>query len=126
MADGLAGFPGRYYLNLETYRRDGRTVQTPVWFAADGPVLYVYTNAESGKAKRVRRDGSCRIAPCDMRGRVTGDWTGATARLVDGEAFATGMRLLDRKYFPWKKLLDLGRRLRGTKGQPAVIALSAP
>src|ERR1700761_5842958 len=58
---GLAALDGKKYLNLETYRKSGKGVRTPVWFAAarvETPVaytlkLYVHTPANSGKAKRV-------------------------------------------------------------------------
>jgi PPOX class probable F420-dependent enzyme len=107
------------YLNLETYRRNGAGVRTPVWFAAGPkdysragfPKFYVYTIADSGKAKRVRRSSVVRIAPCDMRGKVTGPWTNALAEVVTGEEFELGMRLLDRKYFPWKQILNLSAML---------------
>lgn len=95
----LAAFAGGRYLNLETYRRDGRPVRTPVWFAAAGPVLYVYTTADAGKAKRVRRDGAARIAPCDISGRLTGPWIDAEATIVQGDEAALGMRLLDPSTF---------------------------
>jgi uncharacterized protein len=114
MADaaGLGAFDRGKYLNLETFRKNGQGVRTPVWFAnaptASGPqILYVYTTADSGKAKRIRRSGVVRIAPCDARGRVTGQWIDAHAEIVAGEPFREGMRLLDRKYWPWKRILDL-------------------
>ena len=103
------------YLNLESYRLSGAGIRTPVWFAA-GPgdfpnsaiqKLYVYTTADSGKAKRIRRCGAIRIATCDLRGTLTGPWIDALAEVVTGEEFELGMRLLDRKYFPWKQLLNL-------------------
>lgn len=116
------------YLNLETFRRNGAAVRTPVWFAADdrpdgGPAaLYVYTTADAGKAKRVRNSNVARIAACDMRGTVSGPWVDAVATLVDGEEFDRAMRLLDRKYFPWKQVLNLSARLFRPKPR-AVIAL---
>lgn len=104
-----AVFEGRKYLNLETYRRSGQGVRTPVWFAAaPGETrLYVYTTADSGKAKRIRRSGAVKIAPCDASGKVTGPWIEAHAEIVDPQAFARGMRLLNRKYWPLKQILDL-------------------
>jgi PPOX class probable F420-dependent enzyme len=110
---GFDGFAGERYLSLETYRKSGKGVRTPVWFAADpvGPKLYVYSTADSGKAKRIRRTGVVKIAPCDARGGVTGAWIAAHAEIVGGEAFDYGMRLLNRKYRPWKQLLDLSVRL---------------
>ncbi len=106
----FAAFEGARYLNLESFRKNGQGVRTPVWFAAGvdgGPVLYVYTIADSGKAKRIRRSGAVRIAVCDARGNVTGRWVDARAAIVAGEAAARGMRLINRKYRPWKQVLDL-------------------
>ena len=49
-------FSGRNYLNLETYRKSGVAVRTPVWFAEQGGILYLYTLADSGKVKRIRNN----------------------------------------------------------------------
>jgi uncharacterized protein len=117
--DALRVLDGAKYMNLETYRQNGVGVRTPVWFAAlpaaspgsDVPKYYVYAEANSGKAKRVRRAGFVRIAACDIRGNVTSPWTDALAQMVTGEEFVLGMRLLDRKYFPWKQILNLSAAL---------------
>ena len=99
------------YLNLESFRKNGQGVRTPVWFAGD-PVedtpekLYVYSEADSGKAKRIRRNSRVRIAPCDMRGKLLGCWIEARAEIVAGEEAARGMRLLNTKYRPWRQLLN--------------------
>ena len=113
------------YLSLETFRKSGTGVKTPVWFAAadtDRDLLYVYSGADSGKMKRVRRDGVVRIAPCGARGSVTGPWVDARAAFVTGEEFKEGMRLLNRKYRPWKQILDLMFRLR-PRDRRVVIAI---
>ena len=113
--NGFASLTDKRYLNLETFRKNGQGVRTPVWFAAepvDASTLYIYSTSQSGKAKRLRRGGPVWIAPCDVRGRVTGPWIDAQASIVDGDAFRHGMQLIDRKYRPWKQLLDLLSRLR--------------
>ena len=109
----LAALDDKKYLSLETYRKNGKGVRTPVWFAAasTGSVLYVYTTADSGKVKRIRVRQEVKIAPCDARGKVSGDWFDARAEIVAGEEYDLGMRLLNRKYWPWKALLDLFARL---------------
>ena len=113
MTRTLAAFNNQKYLSLETFRRNGAGVRTPVWFAADpaATTLYVYTLAEAGKTKRIRANGAVRIAPCDARGKVTGDWVEAHATIVDGREFEVGMRLLDRKYSVMKRVLDVSARL---------------
>ena len=73
----LAPFVGQRYLNLESVKRDGTPVKTPVWFAEEEGVLYVYTLANAGKVKRIRRHSRVRLAPCKMRGTVIGPWVEA-------------------------------------------------
>jgi PPOX class probable F420-dependent enzyme len=120
-------FEGKRYLNLETYRKSGKGVRTPVWFAEapeepTGPRLYVYTTSDAGKAKRIRRTGVVKIAPCNATGKVTGGWIPARAELVGGDAFVRGMTLLNRKYWPWKRILDLSARLF-SRHQRVMIAI---
>jgi PPOX class probable F420-dependent enzyme len=111
---GFAAFAGHKYLNLETFKKTGEGVKTPVWFAADPAAsldsndakLYVYTIGVSGKVKRIRNNPRVKIAPCDMRGRVLGEWVEARVTILTGEEAARGMRLLNKKYFPWKQMLD--------------------
>jgi PPOX class probable F420-dependent enzyme len=113
-AMGFAAFAGHKYLNLETFKKSGEGVKTPVWFAADPAAsldsndakLYVYTIGVSGKVKRIRNNPRVKIAPCDMRGRVLGEWVEARVAIVTGEEAVRGMRLLNKKYFPWKQMLD--------------------
>jgi PPOX class probable F420-dependent enzyme len=110
----FAAFSGHKYLNLETYRKNGAAVRTPVWFAADAAdamdpaetKLYVYTIGVSGKVKRIRNNPQVRIVPCDMRGGLQGEWVAARAEIVTGQQAGHGMRLLNRKYVPWKQALD--------------------
>ena len=105
-------FAGHKYLNLETLRKNGEAVRTPVWFAADdaggagAQMLYAYSLAAAGKVKRIRNNPRVRIAPCDMRGKLLGEWGAARAEIVTGEEAARAMRLLDQKYFPWRQLLN--------------------
>lgn len=105
------------YLNLESFRKNGHGVRTPVWFAADPPSgmpqkLYVYSEADAGKAKRIRRDSRVRLAPCNVRGKLLGDWIDARAEIVEGEEAARGMRLLNAKYVPWRQVLGFFSRFR--------------
>jgi uncharacterized protein len=113
--DRLAAFRNQKYLSLETFKRDGRGVKTPVWFALreDG-AFYVYTEAGSWKVKRIRNDSRVRVAPCSMRGSVTGQWQDATAQFVSGEEEQAANRLLDRKYF-LKKIFNLLTKLKRHK-----------
>jgi uncharacterized protein len=112
-AMGFAAFAEQKYLSLETFKKSGEGVKTPVWFAAEPSVnldsndakLYVYTIGVSGKVKRIRNNPRVRIAPCEMRGRVIGEWLDARVEIVTGVEANHGTQLLNKKYFPWKQIL---------------------
>ena len=120
----LAPFAGQKYLNLESVKRDGTPVQTPVWFAEEQGVLYVYTLANAGKVKRIRRNPRIRLAPCTMRGTVIGPWVEADATIVDATTAARGHALLRQKYGWLKGIGDLFSRL--LHRERVVIALRFP
>ena len=107
MSDALASdallrpFAGQRYINLTTFRRDGRAVATPVWFVVHEGRLYVYTEAASGKAKRVRANGP-QVAPSDVRGRPLGPFVPAGARQVREEALRTRLEEAFRHKYGWQ------------------------
>jgi PPOX class probable F420-dependent enzyme len=110
---GFAAFRDHKYISLETFKKNGEGVKTPVWFAADpasdlsgeGARLYMYTIGNTGKVKRIRNNPHVKIAPCTLKGEVLGDWTEANAEIVTGETASQAMKLLNKKYFPLKQLL---------------------
>lgn len=113
MNEPWRAFAHTKYLNLETYRRDGRPVRTPVWFVESQGRLYVGTPNTSGKVKRIRRNPRVRVAPCTMRGTPTGEWVEARARLAEGEEAERADRLLARRYGLSRRLIQWSARLRG-------------
>lgn len=112
--DPFAAFAGQKYLSLETFRKSGAGVRTPVWFASEpaspgdgtAATLYVYTVQNSGKVKRIRNNPAVRIALCNMRGEVRGAWMDARAKIVVGDEAKHATKLLNRKYFPLKQILN--------------------
>ncbi len=109
----LDAFTGQKYLSIESFRKNGAAVRTPVWFVEEGDVLYVWTLADSGKAKRIRRNGHIRIAPCKADGTPLGEWIEAYAKAdASPEALAHVQALMRRKYglaFLFFRLLGRGR-----------------
>jgi len=98
----LLHLAGEKYINLETYRKNGRGVRTPVWFVEsssdDGSILYVRTSDDTGKYKRIRNNPSVQVAPCDMRGRVKGKWVKGEARIASEEEKLKAFKMLEKKY----------------------------
>ena len=95
----LARFSGQKYISLETFKKNGQGVKTPVWFVLHNGVFYVYTEADSWKVKRIRNNPQVRVAVCNVRGDVKGQWLNATASFVEGDERLAADKLLDRKYF---------------------------
>jgi PPOX class probable F420-dependent enzyme len=114
------------YVSLATFRRDGREVRTPVWIAGDGRRLYVYTNAKSGKVKRVRANGRARLAACDARGRLAQPeaWLDARARLLsEPAAIEAGFAALLAKYGWQLRLALAASRVSGRYADRAILEL---
>jgi hypothetical protein len=114
MPDAIAQFAKAKYLSLETFRKTGVGVRTPVWFAQDGnrPLFYVYSAPDSGKVKRIRNNPKVRVAPCDIRGKLRGAWVDARARICEGDEAAHGQELLRQKYGLIKIIGDFFSQLR--------------
>ena len=112
------------YVSLATFRKSGREVHTPVWIAREAGKLYVWTNRTSGKVKRLRANRRVRLAPCDARGKVRGEWVDGRARLLDDpEATQRGLETVIRKYGWQMRLALLASRLTGRYAQRAVIEI---
>jgi uncharacterized protein len=105
------------YVALTTFRRNGTPVVTPVWFAVDNNKLYVYSELNAGKMKRVRATGKVEVAPCTMKGKVTGEAVSGTAVALDGSRGDYVHGLLNKKYGLIKRLFELGASI------PALLRL---
>jgi PPOX class probable F420-dependent enzyme len=94
----LSQFAGEKYINLETYRKNGQGVRTPVWFIESDGILYVRTADDTGKYKRIRNNPSVQIAPCNMRGGIKGKWIKGEARIASEEEKLKAFKMLEKKY----------------------------
>jgi PPOX class probable F420-dependent enzyme len=89
---------GQKYISLATFRKNGAKVATPVWFGEDGDKLYVMTRSDMGKTKRIRNNPQVTVAPCTIRGKVTGPEIAAQARILPPEEWAHARQTVNRKY----------------------------
>jgi uncharacterized protein len=113
------------YLNLETFRKNGDSMKTPVWFVQEGETIYVQTVANSGKVKRIRNNGHVNLTPCKMDGTPIGMWVPAHAREISDEEISKKVnRLLDKKYGLVKKLFAMGAARQGRQDTILEIKLS--
>jgi len=113
------------YIALETFRKNGQGVITPVWMAADGGKLYVWTDGTSGKAKRIRANARVRLCASDVRGTPTGEWMDAQALVLDqpADTAATAKRIA-AKYGLMFHLFGLMGKLRRRPSNRVALAIS--
>ena len=109
------------YISLETRRRSGVTVRTTVWLVEDGGQLYIRTDPNSGKAKRIRWNPHVRVARSDMRGNVKGDWATGEAVRVDENESEKVRELFRKKYGLQIRLLGAISRLAGGRRDDSLV-----
>lgn len=110
----FAPFENQLYLNIETIRKNGQRIQTPVWFVRDGEALYVRTIKDSGKVKRLRLNQDVRVMPCGRAGEPLGEWLPAFAHEnTDPAVFARVRELLLAKYGPMVATFEAQAAERG-------------
>jgi PPOX class probable F420-dependent enzyme len=85
-------------ISLETRKRDGSWVATPVSLVVDGGRAFFKSYDPSGKAKRLRNFPEVRVAPCTSTGRVTGARVAGRATLLSGADAERARRLLARRH----------------------------
>jgi len=119
----LQQFENQAYLNLETYRKNGEGVKTPVWFVQSDNTFYVRTGEDSWKVKRLRNNPRASIVPSNNSGGPLGQWLTVTAELVEDEKLAQEVnQMFNRKYGMQKRFFDLMGRIRGNKLVTLVIS----
>lgn len=94
-----AAIHGQKYISLATFRKTGVPVYTPIWFAEQGDKLVFMTNSKLGKVKRLRNNSQVKIAPCTIRGKITGAESAATARILPIEEAPRVRRAINAKYW---------------------------
>ncbi|KAA9152907.1 PPOX class F420-dependent oxidoreductase [Amycolatopsis acidicola] len=113
------------YVLLTTYRKDGTPVGTPVWLAGEGDELVLWTERQSGKVKRIRRDGKVQVQACDFRGSKThGPAVAGQARLLDAADTERVRRAIERKYGIVGRVTMFFSRLRGPEDRTVGIAIA--
>jgi len=117
----LKPFEKQQYLNIETFRKSGLGVKTPVWFVQEGETLYVWTQAQSGKVKRIRNNGAVRIVPSTGNGEPLSEWLPAQAKLDETPAALKHVNaLMSKKYGFMFHVFGFLGKLRGNPQYTAI------
>jgi PPOX class probable F420-dependent enzyme len=121
--DGLAQLAKEKHIALETFRKSGEPVRTPVWPMVDDNLLYVVTRSHTGKVKRIRNNPRVRVAPSSFSGDPKGDWMEGTARFAEGEEAERAVQLRKKKYGLQAMLVGMMSYSKFSKGETTVIAI---
>ena len=112
------------YISIETFKRDGQGVKTPVWCAPLDDEIVIFSEGKSFKVKRLGRNPQVRIAACDVRGKVRGGWTEGQGVIVDDPAYdARAYRVLHAKYGWQMKTVDFFSRLSGKINKRKILRI---
>ena len=113
--NSIKQFEKAKYLLLETFRKNGNGVRTPVFFAEHDGLLYISTPSRTGKAKRLRANDNVRVVSTDFRGKkVEGEWLNGKARIVNDPSMTKLVNSLLYKQHPFlhrlRAFIDLFER----------------
>ena len=116
-----------HYISLSTRKRDGSSVNTPVWFSQEGETnnYYVYSLDNSGKVKRIKNFPDVKVATCNFSGKLKGNWVDAKADLVyESENIKTAYTCLRKKYGIKFRIGDFFSWIKGTYHKRQIIKFS--
>ncbi|CAN7274647.1 PPOX class F420-dependent oxidoreductase [Knoellia sp. LjRoot47] len=128
MDDATRFLAEQQYVELTTFRRNGKGVATPVWIAPDGDDLLVVTVDDTGKTKRLAHTARVELRPCSVRGEVAPGAPRYAARASvhrDAAAIARVKRAIGAKYGWWYRALTVVEpvldRLPGRKPRASIV-----
>jgi hypothetical protein len=113
MGNQLEQFLDQKYINLETYKKDGTPIRTPVWFVIDNDLIYVITREETGKVKRIKNNQNVRIVPCSFKGEPKNEWIRGKAEKITDEGSQKAIKLRKKKYGMSARLIGLFTSQKG-------------
>lgn len=102
------------YIAVETYKKNGNIVRTPVWFTIKDNQIFVVTRDQTGKVKRLKNNTQVKIATCTIKGDIKGKWVSGIAEILDEGKTKDAVKRRDKKYGFFSKM---ARFLTKNKGE---------
>ncbi|MDR4510807.1 MAG: PPOX class F420-dependent oxidoreductase [Nitrososphaeraceae archaeon] len=100
------------YINLQTQRKDGNFVSTPVWFVIKDDEIFIRSGSNSGKIKRIRNNKNVKFASCNIKGKIKGEVYDAIANFEFTSDYKEINLLFDKKYRVMVSLLKIFYKLK--------------
>src|SRR5574339_685560 len=106
------GFYDKKYINLQTFKKNGEIVSTPVWFVLKNNEIFFRSDGNSGKVKRIRNNNNIKASICDIRGNIKGQTYTGIANFQDKSRYNEINSLFDKKYSLLSPILKIVYKLR--------------
>lgn len=112
------------YISFATYKRSGDAVWTPVWAGRENDSLFVFSETNAGKVKRLRNFSRAHVAPCTAMGKITGNSYDAEAFILSDETdIKHAYKTLYKKYGLLMGITDFMSKLAGRYNKRTLIRI---
>jgi PPOX class probable F420-dependent enzyme len=106
-------FPNEKYIVLETFRKNGNSIKTTVWFMEYNELILIVTRENTGKVKRLRNNNRVNVAVSNYSGTTKSEWFSGTVQIIQGELAQKAMFLRNKKYGFMAKMIGIFSAKKG-------------
>ena len=107
----LETFEKAKYINIQTYKKTGQPISTPVWFIIKDNKIFFRTSHNSGKIKRIRNNNNVKFALCDIRGKIKGEWYEGIAK-IENDSDNSILFRINKKYGLSSRLMKIFYKIK--------------
>ena len=109
--NNLETFEKAKYINIQTYKKTGQPLSTPVWFIIKDNKIFFRTSHNSGKIKRIRNNNNVKFALCDIRGKIKGEWYEGIAK-IENDSDNSILFQINKKYGLSSRLMKIFYKIK--------------
>ena len=108
----ISDFIDGQYINIETFKKDGSSVRTPVWYIIQDDLIFIRSDRNSWKVKRIRKNSHVKISKCNMFGKTNSELFDGTASIKEKTNQINMDEFFDKKYGIKNKILKLMYKIK--------------
>ena len=109
--NNLKSFEKGKYINIQTYKKNGLPISTPVWFIIKDNRIFFRTSQNSGKIKRIRNNNNIKFALCDIRGKIKGESFDGIAK-IENDPNNVILSQINKKYGLSSQLMKIFYKIK--------------
>ena len=109
--NNLETFEKAKYINIQSYKKTGQPISTPVWFIIKDNKIFFRTSHNSGKIKRIRNNNKVKFALCDIRGKIKGEWYEGIAK-IENDSDNSILFQINKKYGLSSRLMKIFYKIK--------------